>query len=227
MMRFRKHVSILTAAVAGLAFTSFASALDLTVISTRAEWENRFVTFQTENFNSLPDETVAIGDPAGGTLTGPNGFDITIDRGSPLLETGIINGLYFGDVHSPTDLNGDPQTDVPQVTTFTFDGEIFGFAANILSNNTAGLEIMIADQTIEVPVGSSSFFGVISKLPFGFDEVQIKYLGDPGSPRNLSEQFILDDISFSDDPIPEPLTGGLALIGMGALTLTASRRRRA
>lgn len=227
MMRYRSTVSVLTAALAGLAFTSFASALDLQVIGSRAEWENNFQTFQTENFNSLPNEIVPIGDPNGGTLTGPAGFDIMIDRGSPVIDTGIINGLVFGDVHSPTDTNGDPQTDVPLVTSMKFDGQIFGFAANLLSINTAGLEVMIADESIEVPVGSSSFFGVIAKAPFGFDEVQFKFLGDPASPRNLSEQFLLDDISFSDNPIPEPVSGGLAMLGMGALTLAVTRRRSA
>lgn len=226
-MMQRKSAMALAAVAAGLAYGGVARALDLQVSSSLDEWKANFRSFNVENFNGLPNDLVSIGDAAGGTLTGPAGFDIVIDRGSPVVATGIQNGLFIGDVHSPFDLDGNAQTDVPQVTSLQFEGQMFGFAATFLSLNTAGIEVMIANETFDLPVGSPSFFGVVSRMPFGFDDVQIRFLGNPAQPRNLNEVFFMDDVHFSASLIPEPLTGGLAMLGLGALGVATTRRRRA
>jgi len=211
----------ITAAMAGLFFAGGAQAMTVHTVDSQQAWKQGVVEFSTEDFNSLPDEPVPVG---GGTLTGPNGFDIVVDRESDRIATGILGGRFFGEVNSPTDLNGDPQTDVPLVTTLKFDGSILGFSATLLNVNTGGLQIMIGDQSFEVSDGTS-FFGVLADLPGGFDELQIKY--NPASTnRALIEQFFLDDVNIATALVPEPITAGLSLMSLGALAVAATRRRR-
>jgi hypothetical protein len=195
-------------AVVVLLFVTETRASTLTYAN-RAAWAAAAGSFITEDFEAVPVETLPA---SGGDIVTPN-FTIHVDENAGnlgIFGNGVVNGTreFAGDVHGP---DAGP----PNFNTFEFYLPITSFALDLKELDEGGLtQVLIAGSQFSIPNGSS-FFGVISTVPFTTVELR--------NTASLEELFEADNISFTRAPEPAGFWMSPLLWSMAAMVLRSKR----
>jgi hypothetical protein len=195
-------------AVGALILVSQASASSVTYAN-RAAWAAAAGSYVTETFESIPIETLPA---SGGDIVTPN-FTIHVDENAGnlgIFGNGVVNGTreFAGDVHGP---DAGP----PNFNTFEFYLPITSFALDLKELDEGGLtQVLIAGSQFSIPNGSS-FFGMISTVPFTTVELR--------NTASLEELFEADNISFTRAPEPAGCWMSPLLWSMAAMVLRSKR----
>ncbi len=192
--------------VAGQFLPAYAST---TTYPTRAAWLAAVGSATTETFETVPLQVVPV---TGGTILTPF-FDVVVDQnhGSiAIRSSGSVNGsreLYV-DAHGAS---------IPFFHRLNFHQPIQSFAADLAEINEGGLlNVSLAGGTFAFP-NNSTFFGVVSTVPFS--SVEVRTTG------SIAEFYAMDNVSFKN-AVPEPTSLLLFVTGlMGAVSCIRRRSK--